>query len=100
MLELSIGDLCVTQNTTGGLINDGLLVAIIAIDSSRFGGAPHYLIRRVDGAPIPATQGLSGGIPSFYSDNTAWAPRHKLRPVDSREALELLRQMQWLVEPA
>ena len=100
MSELKVGDLCVTQNTTGGLINDGLLVAIIDIDSSRFGGVPHYLIRCVDGSPIPATQGPTGGIPSFYADNTAWAPRHKLRPVDGQEVLRLFRQTRSAPAPA
>ncbi|MBP6606480.1 MAG: hypothetical protein KA240_12410 [Nitrospira sp.] len=100
MSKFEVGDLCVTQNTTASLLNNGLLVVILAIDPTRFGGTTPYLIRRIDGEQIPASLDMVSGVPNFFSGEIAWAAEHKLRPADRNEVLAILEKLAPLAEPA
>ena len=100
MSMLEVGDICITQNTVGGLINDGLLVEIHAINESVCRGATPYLIARIDGKPFPASQAGGRGIPSFFSDYGVWSAGYKLRRLDREEIIEYRKKKEGLTAPA
>ncbi len=75
--KLEVGDICVTQHTSVSLLNNGLLVEIIAINPI---SASPYLIHRIDGHRIPVT--VNCGITSFFAWDDAWTTAHRLRRVD------------------
>lgn len=79
------GDICITQNSSTGLLNNGLVVRILRIDPKMVGhrgeSAP-YLIGRVDAEPLPHTLALVDGDPRWYKARVAHCAEHKLRRLD------------------
>ncbi len=90
-----VGDICVTQHTRVSLLNDGLLVEIIAIYPS---SASPYLIHRIDGHRIPVTGHL--GVMSFFASDDAWTTAHKLRRVDPEATPSYAEDTERLTEHA
>lgn len=81
MEPLKVGDLCITQNTVVSGLNNGLLVAIIAINPWCNEGATPYLIRRIDGQPMPSLLSANGA-PVFFRGKECWSAGYKLRRID------------------
>jgi len=88
MKQFKVGDLCLTCNTKASVLNDGLLVVIIAVDPPQFCPEP-YWIRRVDGQafPVAGPSKKSGGL-AFFKSYEVNAPASKLRKIDP-DALDL-----------
>lgn len=82
MQPLQVGDLCITCNTKASVLNNGLLVVIVAVDPSRYDGTTPYSIRRIDGQPIPSTKDAKTGNLMLFKEYNVWAPGSKLRRVD------------------
>jgi|GEM_PF-5979777 len=100
MSKLNVGDLCVTRNANASLLNNGLLVVILAIDPAHYDGAASYLIRRIDGQRIPSTLDIASGIPRFFSYSEAWSSQHKLRRINPDEVLDRVKKTEHLAEHA
>lgn len=79
------GDICITQNSSTGLLNNGLVVRILRIDPKMVGhrgeSAP-YLIGRVEAEPLPQPLALVDGDPQWYKARVAHCAEHKLRRLD------------------
>jgi len=78
---LQVGDLCITQNAVVSVLNNGLLVVIVAINPWCNDGATPYLIRRIDGQPIPSIL-RSSGESVFFKGKQCWSAGYKLRRID------------------
>lgn len=80
-LKFKIGDVCLTKNTRCALVNNGVLVAISAIDPTvrnREGNPAPYLIRRIDGQPLANTTCRDTGHMVWYGATEAWCEEYKL----------------------
>lgn len=85
MSKLQVGDICVTQNSRVPLLNNGLLVEIVAIDPTPTGGIRPYMIRRIDGHRLPLTFNSLSGVQSFFKDAQACTAARHLRRVDPED---------------
>ncbi len=92
MAKFQIGDLCVTQYATAGLLNNGHVVEILDVDPRLSESAPTYLIRRIDGQAHPALLDPITGEPRFFGAKIAWCAQHKLRRANQDEVLASLEQ--------
>ncbi len=95
MSKLEVGDICVTQNNRVSLLNNGLLVEIIAIYPI---SANPYLVRRIDGHRAPVTEHL--GVVSFFACDAAWTTAHRLRRVDPEATPSYAEDTERLTEHA
>ena len=100
MSKLEVGDICITQNSRWPLLNNGLLVEIIAIDPTLNGGRDPYMIRRIDGHRIPVKICQVSGGPIFFADDLACTSAHKLRRVDPEETTRCEEKTERLTEQA
>lgn len=89
MQSLVVGDLCITCNARASVLNNGLLVVIVAINPTQNGGTTPYSIRRVDGQPIPTSQDPKTGNLSLFKEYETWAAGSKLRRVDPKGTEEV-----------
>lgn len=79
------GDVCITQNSSVGLLNNGLAVRVVRIDPLKvdhLGGSCPYLIARLDGDVFPSTAAPTDGAPRWYKTATAFCAEHRLRRLD------------------
>ena len=100
MSKLEVGDICITQNTRVPLLNNGLLVEIVAIDPTLNGGLDPYIIRRIDGHRIPSTIDSSGVLQSFFANAQTGTSAHKLRRVDPEDTSRCEEKTERLTEQA
>jgi hypothetical protein len=99
LAKFQIGDLCVTQYATAGLLNNGHVVEILDVDPRLSESAPTYLIRRIDGQAHPALLDPITGEPRFFGAKIAWCAQHKLRLANQDEVLAFVEQADPLPEP-
>ncbi|MBK8121138.1 MAG: hypothetical protein IPK39_19730 [Sulfuritalea sp.] len=99
MAKFQIGDLCVTQYATAGLLNNGHVVEILDVDPRLSESAPTYLICRIDGQPIPQCSLPLLANRVTFSAKVAWSAEYKLRRANQGEAGAFLEQTTALLEP-
>lgn len=99
MAKFQIGDICVTQHATVGLLNNGQMVEILDVDPRLSESAPMYLIRRIDGQVHPVLLDPITGEPRFFRAKIAWCAQYKLRRANQDEVLAFLEQTAPVPEP-
>lgn len=99
MAKFQIGDLCVTQYTTAGVLNNGLVVEVLDVSTRKSESEPTYLIRRIDGQPIPATLAVITRAPCYFGALVAWTEQYKLRRANQDDVLAFLKQATTSREP-
>jgi hypothetical protein len=85
--SLAVGDLCITVNASSALLNNGLLVVIVSIDSTQrnhHGVPTPYKIKRIDGQPIPCSSNHRTGELHFFKLHEVWSVGRKLKRVDPK----------------